>query len=167
MLLGNSKGAVTTALQAGRSDEGPRSTPMRHFGSSSNTTLKGRGYNRVSASINILAPLRLRELVVHVCIRRVRLTRCLFVLSVILMFVPLIIFALGSSPRYTIAFRIPKAHGESAFGRPSSRRCTISRDSTLLRLWNEVFWGARFIPAIGVLLASKHRSQVILFREDF
>ena len=83
------------------------------------------------------------------------------------MFVPLIIFALGSSPRYTIAFRIPKAHGESAFGRPSSRRCTISRDSTLLRLWNEVFWGARFIPAFGFLLASKHRSQVILFREDF
>ena len=83
------------------------------------------------------------------------------------MFVPLIIFALGSSPRYTIAFQIPKAHGASAFGRPSSRRCTISRDSTLLRLWNEVFWGARFIPAIGVLLASKHRGQVILFREDF
>jgi hypothetical protein len=82
------------------------------------------------------------------------------------MFVPLIIFALGSSPRYTIAFQIPKAHGASAFGR-SSRRCTISRDSTLLRLWNEVFWGARFIPAIGFLLASKHRSQVILFREDF
>ena len=44
---------------------------------------------------------------------------------------------------------------------------TISRDSTLLRLWDEVFWGARFIPAIGTLLASKHRGQVILFREDF
>ena len=73
----------------------------------------------------------------------------------------------GLNPRYTIAFQIPKAHGASPCGRPSSRRCTISRDSTLLRLWNEVFWGTRFIPAIGVLLASKHRGQVILFREDF
>ena len=72
----------------------------------------------------------------------------------------------GLNPRYTIAFQIPKAHGASPCGRPS-RRCTISRDSTLLRLWNEVFWGVRFIPAIGTLLASKHRGQVILFREDF
>ena len=104
----------------------------------------------------------------HVCIRRATPDAMLICsVAVILMFVPLIIFALGSSPRDTIAFQIPKAHGGSAFGRPSSRRCTISRDSTLLRLWNEVFWGARFIPAIGFLLASKHRSQVILFREDF
>ena len=73
----------------------------------------------------------------------------------------------GLNPRVTIAFQIPKAHEASPCGGPSSRRCTISRDSTLLRLWNEVFWGTRFIPAIGVLLASKHRGQVILVREDF
>ena len=78
----------------------------------------------------------------------------------------LLIFARGSSPKHTIAFLIPKAHGAPCGG-PSSRRCTISRDSRLLRLWNEVFWGALFIPAIGCLLASKHRGQVILFREDF